>query len=383
MTGFVLSDTITVRFTSVGPDEVDCTISIEEGQRRRIEEVNIRFVRDLVDATTRDENLAPEWQCPRFSSRMLEKASGVDDIEVHTERTERTLKTNLTEFLQKHGIRDPRITAEFDKTEGRLALDIRYEYCHRIQFFVRSDHGPGESGFRFREPDGWRGVLAFGTSGTYDFNEAEYSRRLLESHLENEGFLFSETRLDYREVDPRRGPVGQVGTPVSGISTFMVTEGYITEIRKVEFEGMNHFDPDEIRDQLETQKYDFFGEGGYLQVQKFFVELKELQERYRADGYHRQEESRQTANHTQTRHHSQQTTRHNNSTSPNITKSSVRCNANYIFYAQKVAAHGSSRTTTEGQRFLLFLALLLLLLLLRLLGCFFVCGLGAVDGMLA
>ena len=130
-------------------------------------------------------------------------------------------------------------------------------------------------------------ILSFGTSGTYDFNEAEYSRRLLESHLENEGFLFSETRLDYREVDPRRGPVGQAGTPVSGISTFMVTEGYITEIRKVEFEGMNHFDPDEIRDQLETQKYDFFGEGGYLQVQKFFVELKELQERYRADGYHR------------------------------------------------------------------------------------------------
>ena len=112
-------------------------------------------MRDLVDATTRDENLAPEWQCPRFSSGMLEKASGVDDIEVHTERTERTLKTNLTEFLQKHGIRDPGLRQSLIVRDDSPWIFVM-KYCHRIQFFVRSDHGPGESGFRFREPDGWR-----------------------------------------------------------------------------------------------------------------------------------------------------------------------------------------------------------------------------------
>ena len=247
------------QFPSTGPDLVDCTISIEEGQRRRIEEVDIRFIRDLVDSTIRDEELLPEWQCPRFSSRMLEKASGVDEIEVHTERTERTLKTNLTEFLQKHGIKDPQIQAHFDENNGRLSMDIRYEHCHRIQFFVRSDHGPGESGFRFREPDGWRDILSFGTSGTYDFSEAEYSRRLLESHLENEGFLFSET-LDYRESILEEGSEGSKA-PRFLASLPSWSQRAISQRSKGRIRGDEPFLSDEIREQLETQKYDFFERG--------------------------------------------------------------------------------------------------------------------------
>ena len=276
---------VRVEFRDVGPDQVDCLVFVEEGQRRRIEDANITVVRELTPDTVGDDRLSDEWQCPYFTERQLKKAAGLEDIEVHTERSERMIKTNLTEFLQKYGVIEPRVSADFDPSSGQLRLNVNYQFCHRIQFLVRYDLAPGDTGYRFREPELWRDVLSFGTSGTYDFEEAEYSRRLLESHLENEGLLFSDIRLDYREIDPRQEIEGARGTPVSSISTYLVTEGYITEIRAIEFDGMSHFKPDEIREQLETQKYDFFGEGGYLQVQKFFKELEDLRVKYQENGF--------------------------------------------------------------------------------------------------
>lgn len=284
--GFV-EPSIEVSFTSLSADDVKCTVRINEGKRRRIEWLSFRYMRELQSDTVPDDELAPEWRCPIFRKRELEEESGLRDMEVFTERAAREVRTRLTEYLQRYGVIDPRVAMKYSEDTGALSVDIRYENCHRIQFLVRSDVSVKEDSYRNREMDSWRSVLSFGSSGTFDFGESEYSRRLLESHLENEGFLFSDVRLDYREVF--NGPESEAdkGTPVSGISTYLVTEGYITEIRKVAFPGMNFMDSDKIRAQFETQKYDFFGDGGYLQVQKFFSELKDLQMRYREEGFHR------------------------------------------------------------------------------------------------
>ena len=282
-----MNPSVQVSFTQVGIDEVDCFVKVNEGEQRRIELVEFKLERTLRGDTVPDAELDPQWQCPQLRRRELLRVSGLDSLDVHTERAERASRQKLTEYLQSHGLIEPNVAGEFDAQSGILQITVQYEQCHKIQFLVRSDFESGAEGYRFQEPEGWRDILSFGTSGTFDFDESEYGRRLLESHLEKNGLLFSEIRLDYREVDGREGPPGQRGTPVTGVSTFLVTEGYVTEIRKIDFEGMNHFDADVIRGQLETQKYDFFGEGGYLQVQLFFEELAALQARYREEGFAR------------------------------------------------------------------------------------------------
>lgn len=295
-----------------GPELLEVVVAIDEGRKNRVDrrEVTFRRVAEAllppppaqllpsVEGASppgeEGEVVPPPLVCVPVDEGDLASAAELSDMEVYTDRAARDVRNRLRTWLQARGYVDPRIELRYDPERAALHVDVTWESCWVVRFFERSLPAPGDEGYKLvddeAEVDEHVAVLPFGSSGSYDFDEADLGRRALQQDMEARGLLFADVTLDWRRFDPRRpGPGERVlaSDVVRGAITYWITRGSITEIRAIELPGMAALDPDDVREGLATQVYDFFGPGGYLGVEQMFADLRAIRARYHDLGYYR------------------------------------------------------------------------------------------------
>lgn len=286
----VVGTQIDIRTESMGPGLLRLVVDIEEGVRNRIDSYAIRTHPPGSDAADQPAAAAddPAWGCHNFSESDIADAAGLADAEVYTERAARDIRGLLREALQRYGWVRPTVQLAYDLESATLSVDVRAESCYLVKFRVREGGESRSQSHRFVDRVDWRNLLSFGTTGAFDFEEADYNRRILQADLERSGLLFASVVLDYRRlhefnrdlVDGRTIP-----ETVRGIATYDVTLGNIIEIRSIEYPGMSPHAKDRFVERLETRAYDFFGSGGYLRTEQLMADLEQLRQLYRDAGY--------------------------------------------------------------------------------------------------
>ena len=283
----------------VGKDQLEVVIRVAEGRKNRVERRHVAIDMRPQPPARLDDRPASEtgelveapFRCPPFTDGELKRAADLPSVDVYTERKERDIRNKLREFLQAHGFIDPRVEVRFDPATATLHVNATHDGCYVIRFLERDRPAPGDEGFKpVEETEDLLSVLTFGNSGSFDFDEADYGRRLLQSDLENQGLLFADVTLDYRRFDRRRASPGErllVSDTVRGVITYLITHGSVTEIRSIGFPGATVFDEDTLHEAMETRVYDFFGPGGYLQVEQMVADLRKIRSLYQDKGYFR------------------------------------------------------------------------------------------------
>ena len=277
---------------ALGSGEIRLHIHIHEGYVKRIHRVDIH-ARRTPDSTVTPEQIEVQKThnlvCPQFSESTLRKAISAELLDVFTDRTARQIQNDLRAFLQMHGIEAPRITVEHIDEEQRVIVRVTWSHCHLIQFQVRDDEAPDDRGYREVRGDEWRPLLPFDQSGSYDFEEAELGRQILQADLENGGYLFGTVAVERRPVTDWSTESLEddfSSDQVRSVITYLITRGYVYEIRRIEFPGARHFTTEEIRERIGSRPYNFFGAGGYLQSDQMFADLLTLKRMYRDAGFH-------------------------------------------------------------------------------------------------
>jgi outer membrane protein assembly factor BamA len=281
-----------VRTEEIGNGELRLLIEIREGHVKRIHRIDIHTQLNVESKATPEQSLSQKKNhlvCPRFSESTLRRAISGETLDVFTDRTARQIQNDLRTFLQMHGIQSPQITVEHIDEEQRIDVQITFARCHLIQFHARDDDAPDDRGFRRVRGDEWRALLPFEQSGSFDFEEAELGRQILQADLENGGHLLGSVAVERRTVRPWSDAATEeslASDQVLSVISYFVTRGYVYEVRRIEFPGANHFSNREIRDRIGSQPYNFFGVGGYLQSDLMFADLLTVKRMHADAGYH-------------------------------------------------------------------------------------------------
>ncbi len=267
-----------------GGEGVAVTLRITEGRRKKIGAIQVDAAQlGLAD----DEAL----HCSAPVHDELRKASGIKIDEAYTDRRARDARRRLRRHLQARGYLRPKVEIRYREAKvsgaasayygsGVLTLRVRYEGCYLVHIEVRE-----AAGDPYRPPidDGLLEALSFGESGSFDWQESVFGRQLLVDHLQAQGYLFAEVKLDYRLLRWSRR-VDQEG-PLRGWIGYKVTTGALTEIRDVRIEDLPEPMADEAMELMETRPYDFFSTGGYLQMPRVIADLERIARHMRDNGY--------------------------------------------------------------------------------------------------
>ena len=260
--------------------DVAVGIRIREGVRQIITDVEI----------TRELEWMGEGEdagCPLPDSSGILEASGLGVGSVYTHRIARDARSRIRRYLQSRGYARTKVQVGYESrtvqegtdSKGILKVFITYEGCHQILIESRSFE---QDPYRPAEEE-LLDILPFGESGSFDWDEAFYGRELLSQYLQGQGFLFADVELDYR---PARWVTPELQDPaMRGVIRYRITLGALTEIRDVKIEGI----PEEIRAEVDqimtTRPYDFFGQGGYLQIPRVLADLERVAQFLRDRGY--------------------------------------------------------------------------------------------------
>jgi outer membrane protein assembly factor BamA len=283
--GFVDTE-IDVTTEDLGSGELRLRVRVSEGHRNEVDRVAVR-VKPPRNPTP-PETDAANWRCPVFTEDELREAAGVEDLDVYTTREARDAKTRLKEFLQSRGWVRPHVELTYEREKFRAVLEVGAESCWILRFRTRNEDARQDKGYQPANNPEWLDSLTFGSTGAFDFEEADYGRELLQGELERKGFLFADVKLDWRKLDsPQRllADGRTIPAEVAGVITYDVSLGSIIEIRRVEMPGARAFDESELLERLGTRPYSFFGTGGYMQLDQVFSDLETLRRFYRDEGY--------------------------------------------------------------------------------------------------
>lgn len=268
---------------SIATGELRLVVQIEEGDRKRVAQVKVSIA-PLAPPTAEERRHG--LLCPAVGERGVLVAADASKLEVFSQREVNRVRGRVRAYLRRIGYGTPRIEVVHDQAEQTVRIDVRAGRCALVRVLVRDDSGGGGSGgYVLSDDKALYDALPFADSGLFDFEEAERGRLGLLSALENRGHLFAEVRLDFRPVPP------QISAAMSAAVTYYVTTGYISQVRGIFFHPLDHprrpgISDDELRTVLSSKAYDFFGSGGFLQVDQLLADLDALRAHFLSQGYY-------------------------------------------------------------------------------------------------
>ena len=262
----------------VEPDLVDIFLRVDEGRVSRVEKVTV--VLDLPGG----KDVPGQYSCPQLNERDIIRVTGVQRGALYTGKTSRTVKKAVRDFLQQYGFQSPRKTVTYVSEEEELKVTVKVRTCFSILIFEREERQAHQQGFERTDEIEFYEVLPFRESGVFDQREALLGIDELKVYYKTRGYLFVEIEMqfvDYREM------FGGWPYPLLGGVTYRVTRGQPTEIRELKLNGTRAFTEDVLLGLMQTRRYDFFGVGGYLEVERLFGDLDVLKKHYLDNGYFR------------------------------------------------------------------------------------------------
>lgn len=251
-------------------------IRIDEGPKDRIGSVRVQFERrDIGNATP---------GCPTVTPREIRSAAGLARGDVYTDVRARRARKGVLATLRALGYVGPTVGVAWEEERARLTLRIGLDRCYDVAVYRRDAPARWGVGYVRVDDEELRAALPFAESGAFDLEEAELGRQALEELYEARGHLFADVRLDYRDY---RVDIRGTAHPddVIGAVHYYVTEDAVMEIRDIALHGARVLGADTVRAWMETRVYDFFGDGGYLQVQRILWDLGTIRDRYRERGF--------------------------------------------------------------------------------------------------
>ena len=262
------------------PTMLRIRFKVEEGAVARIGRVRVHL--------TQSEPVVgePEHSCPRLSSRLLRRVAGVRTGTPYTRAVARKARKDLQEWLQMYGFVAPKVKVVYDPEREVLDVEVATEECFSVVFLERLSADPDEGSGSFRKVDERElyQVLPFRESGSFDRTEAEIGIDEVRVHYQTRGYLFARVDMqfaDYRS-DREDWPY-----PMVGAVRYMVTLGEPAEIRNISIEGVEQLRVKDLLGVMETVPYDFFGEGGFLQVEQIMGDLGRIRAYYQDHGFPR------------------------------------------------------------------------------------------------
>ncbi len=262
------------------PKHIRIMFKVDEGDVARISRVQVRL-----SQPDRAEG-EPEYSCPRLTPRLLRRVAKIRGGSPYTRALARETRKRLQEWLQMYGFVGPRVKISYDSERESLIAEVRLEECFSVVFLERLEEDPDEGAASFRKVDREElyEVLPFRESGAFDRTEAELGIDEVRVDYQTRGYLFA--RVDMQFADYRQSH-GEWPHPMVGAVRYMVTLGEPAEIRKISMEGTSQLCAKELFGVMGTVPYDFFGEGGYLQVEQLMGDLGKIQTLYRDRGFPR------------------------------------------------------------------------------------------------
>ncbi|MFH1531349.1 MAG: POTRA domain-containing protein [Pseudomonadota bacterium] len=262
------------------PKHLRILFKVEEGDVSRISRVRVEFAQPEVVAGE------PEHSCPRLTRRVLQRVASIRSGTPYTRALARKTRKELQEWLQMYGFIAPRVSVNYDPERETLTADVKVEQCFSVVFLERLFDEPNEGSPSFRkvnDQDLYR-ALPFRESGAFDRTEAELGIDEVRAHYQTRGNLFA--RVDMQFADYRSGREDWPH-PMVGAVRYMITLGEPAEIRKITIEGATQIREKELLGVMETVPYDFFGEGGYLQIEQLMGDMGRIRDHYRDQGFPR------------------------------------------------------------------------------------------------
>jgi len=262
------------------PKQLRIRFQVDEGDVSRISRVRVRITQpDRVEG-------AAERSCPRLSSRVLRSVARVRSGTPYTRALARKTRKKLQEWLQMYGFIAPRVTVGYDPKRETLTTEVAVESCFSVIFQERLSGDPDQGAPSFRKVDDrdLYQMLPFRESGAFDRTEAELGIDEVRVYYQTRGYLFA--RVDMQFADFRTGRE-EWTRPMVGAVRYMITRGEPAEIREISIEGAEQVPEEELLDVMETVPHDFFGEGGYLQVEQLMGDLGRIRDHYRDRGFPR------------------------------------------------------------------------------------------------
>lgn len=287
--------------TQVDPITIDVDIAIDEGARTRIRELVVQH-----------EQMMPAPQgrpgCPQVSRARMRKLVALRVGGVVTSRGLRTIRRRMETFFQSIGYVRPQVDVRADGDPLTLTVHVRTERCWLLRVWRRSTAAvagdESEPAFRLGDPYGlkptssdeglayeradfssWREKLPFGESGVFDRDEAMRGVDSLRDALQQLGYLFADVTMTHVEAPrPDAGVVSD--SPVAGTIDFRLTLEGERRIQGILFPGRRSFTEDEVLKVISTNVYDTIGDGGFVNVDAVFADLKALAQYYRERGFY-------------------------------------------------------------------------------------------------
>jgi outer membrane protein assembly factor BamA len=257
------------------PKDLRILFKVDEGGVSRISRVRVRL--EQAGAVPGE----PEHSCPALTRRVLRQVVDVRSGTPYTAALARKTRRSLVEWLQMYGFVGPRVKVTYDPARENLEVEVAVKECFSLVFLEKLSDDEGEEYRAVKDPELY-GVLPFRESGAFDRTEAELGIGEVLVHYQTRGYLFA--RVDMQFADYRRSEEGWP-YPMVGAVRYMVTLGEPAEIRKIQIEGAAALKEKELLGAMETVPYDFFGEGGYLQVEQLMGDLGRLKAYYRDRGF--------------------------------------------------------------------------------------------------
>lgn len=271
---------VTITPTNVGLDQVDLLVSITEGAKKKVSGIEVLVERKI--GMTAASSFGADIACPTFTRRQIRVASELQAGDIFTGRLQRQTRRKVVQYLRAAGVVEPKVSMVRALETGVVTITVEYDRCFVLRYLTRHDPADGLSGFVSIDEEELAKVVTFGESGVFYLEEAERTRREIESFYQRQGYLFTDVRLDYRRT---RADAALSG--VRGVASYYITLGYQSEIRAITLHGNHNIADSEILGLFQTKTYDFFSAGGYLLVEQMFGDLHQLRRLYQSRGYYK------------------------------------------------------------------------------------------------
>ncbi|GEM_PF-3307415 len=264
---------IHVRSRSTGIGLVAVDIAVDEGVKHRVSRYRVT-IKDPAVPSSDERRLG--LACEKVTKRDILRVSGLEGEDVFAGRLRVKARGKIRRYLRMLGYAKPRITIEHLDVEQLVKIGVKLGRCNVVRMMTRETT---DSPFTPTSDEDLLGSMSFAESGVFDLDEAERSRRALRAMLENRGALFAQVRMDFRRVP--RTTTGRIDTAV----TYYITTRYAAQIRALRFPGLAHYKDEQIKAVIGTHAYDFFGQGGYLQINQMLADLSRLKSFYESEGF--------------------------------------------------------------------------------------------------
>jgi len=280
------------KVVEVEPDLVEIYMRVDEGKTSRVEKILVEL--DLPGG----KDVPEQYSCPQVSKRDIVQISGIQRGALYTGRTSRSVKREVRDFLQQYGFQSPRITVSFDSEKEELLIVIKIRTCFSILVHEREEQQAHQRGFERTDAREIYKILPFRESGVFDQREAQLGIDELKVYYKTRGYLFAEIEMQF--VDYREMFEGWPYPLLGGVA-YRVTRGQPSEIRELRLTGTSAFKEEDLLALMQTRRYDFFGVGGYLEVEQLFGDLDVLKKHYSDNGFFRMRYTRARGKDTQVR----------------------------------------------------------------------------------